>query len=397
MADLNFLYTTDDTEYTQGSIAWSEKVALASSGFTAGNTYCVIVSCRFGQSNGSGAIALFEDGSNLTKCQHSSLSRVTNGNTGYSYNAMYLHTSPGTPVDVGVGIYTAGGSWTAYLDDTTILAFDLDSLDTGDYYTSEDTGTTSLTTSWADYNTLTFTPANSGDKWLIIANVTGTVDSAFREPQMRLYLDNTTVLAQTIVETNTTNPDGDAYWNAMLIAAVELDDSEHTIDIQLQEISAANEYENSTIVAIRLSAFEDAAFDYNGSVATGNPVEIAGLSAFTPTSDGDVIVIGGGSCDDNDNNTFNGVNMTIDGTIAPVNHNNWETEQIDDVAEPAHYRIAVHSGTASTPIDIDVDGYQEDSVGQFENTYAIAFTAKLVGVGGPVSGTILPFLRHLNG
>lgn len=384
MADLAYTFTSDDTEYTQTTIAWSEKVTISSGNFTAGNDYAIIANARVGQSAGSGGVSLFEDGSQTTRTTRSFGARAGNGNTGYPYTAMLLHTAPGTPVGVGIGIRTEGGSWTTYLDDLTLLAIDLDSLSAGDYYTQSHTSTTSLTTSWVTMNTLTFTPGNDGDDWLVFCNVNGSVDSAFRQPEARLIVDDTTVIALTITDPSTGS---DGLYTYMLTGAINLDNTEHTIKLQMQEVSSANEYESSDILAIRMDAFEDHQFSYSSAVSSGNPVEIQGIAAFTPTSTGDIIIIGGGYCDSDSGASFNGVNMTIDGTVAPANHNNWSCEQSDADEIHAQFRFAEHAGTASTAIDIDVDGYEEDSSGQFEHCYAIAFSVKLAAAGSTFSAT----------
>ena len=198
-------------------------------------------------------------------------------------------TSPSTPVSQSFILQYAGetGTTVSGVDDMTIVAIESHA---SDQYVETLAQQSTSSTSYQDRQTLTFTPAESGD-YLIIASAEFTVD-ATSIGGVRLTVDG--VASHGVDPQDQTDATNYIPWVA--VHRVTLDASSHTIKIQNKSIDGSTAaVRRRRILAIRLDTLRLVSTDYTAgttsSTDSSNMVDTA-LTTFTAEASTDYLVLG---------------------------------------------------------------------------------------------------------
>ena len=287
---------TADTGTTASTNGWIDSANL-----TAGERYLILA---FGNTVGGAA----GDDVGL---------RVTHGGTSFTESEDVQGTDPTSLVrnkpyawftvwtavaseDLEVQMYAASGD-TVYANDITLVAINAESLiSNGDLQYDIDTTGGTLTTTPTAQASVTWTPDNHNDAWWVFSYAQNDVidDTGTDSFEAQLDVDGTirgtAEFAPLYGITNT--PQLNLGW------AGELDNSSTTVEIELSESAADQEWDSAGVMALRLNGFESYAYTYNSATEVLNTfntyeeVESIDPEIFTT---GDVFLVGGMSLDDN--------------------------------------------------------------------------------------------------
>jgi hypothetical protein len=174
--------------------------------------------------------------------------------------------------------------------------------------------------------TMTFTPSSSGD-YLIIASANVFHDNVQDSVWGRLYV-NSTVYGETILEVDDTQE----RQNFGMIKKVTLDSSSHTIKLTVQnhdDAATTASMNHSHIAAIRLDTFSESHYNETEAQNTGGGAwETLAWNAYSPTTEGDFIVLGTAEWLTNEISAVYGVRMQTDNITRQESQ--LETQDPDD-------------------------------------------------------------------
>jgi hypothetical protein len=199
--------------------------------------------------------------------------------------------------------------------------------------------------------TMSFTPSSSGD-YLIIATANvfhnNNADSAWG----RMYIDDT-LYGEMLIEPD----DVQERMNFGVIKNITMDASVHYINLTIQNDDSGTtaSMNNAHIAAIRLDTFSE--FYYNEAEAQNNggagTWETLVTNSYTPTSDGDFIILGTAEWLTNDATDICGIRLQTASTTRQ------ESQVENDHATDRHMTIQMDkralSGSQSDTMDHDID------------------------------------------
>jgi hypothetical protein len=293
-ASITPAYTSVTTNQSigTGGITDIPGASISSGNFTAGEKYLIITGAHVANDSADGNIN----------------TRTTHGTTDFT-ESIAVHESPSaglrrgqyafmdlwTAVS-GEGIkmrYSRGPAGTnALADQIYLISIPLAQLTDGsDYKYGENTTTTAVDTSWSGHASITFTPANAGDTWLVIGMLRMIHGGATTTSSMgRLARSG---------EASSSTPDGriehasDTTHQTMVFSrCYTLGNASNTFTIEASEsASSSHSHEWSAVFALRLNAFDSWACSYtdgNTAVGTGAFGSQLQTATITPSATGDV-------------------------------------------------------------------------------------------------------------
>ena len=385
--------TADDTNSTN---VYADADVLAGSGLTNGEVYLLLVRATFRNENGGASTAV--------KCVHGSTDFVDSehimegyGGVWSQYNYWDVFTQASTE-DIKVQFKSMTDTVDADIDEIIILAISL--TDAGfeadtDYHFAERATDDTIDDDDFDLNidgaSITFTPSDTGQEWLILS--LSQLDSADsnRQHESRINIDDSDTDTWKGQEAEDTTQDKMVLVNIRPMPAGALDDSEHTIleQSRLDGSGSTTRY-HSKILAIQLDAhFVDVSQLWTaGSVGISNTWTWPGTNVatleFTPTGAGNIAVLGGsaynsGASDDVghrmqiEESDLNGWDLST----AAYRNRRW------DSTDRVLYGWASVEDVAASAQTLDVDVMNEDDTdGTCTQRYIVAFSLELIDEGG---------------
>jgi len=317
--DVLYVPTTTETDIKTAGSSFTDVASISASEFTGGATYLILCSANVG--NGSSTSAL-----NYFKTVHGSAGFTGSTKVVESHNIsepsdvygyMTKFTQPATPEDIKFQFKGTN----AKADSVSIIAIPLGGLiENTDYFFDEDDDSVSPTshgTTYSDYASVSFTPTNNNDDWLVIANPTVRIDSTAsnyvygirHNTEDRPYFSHE---GEDLGESAT----------AILSRAYTLSNStSHTFAVQgKDDETGINDHYASRIFVLRLNAMRDYAFTWTQGrqVHSEDAFESIANVSITPTSNSKALVIGYARHDtDSENDTVKS-KLTVDGYAKPT-------------------------------------------------------------------------------
>ena len=291
------LYTPTATETSvqtaSSSVSWGDVATISASEFTGGEDYLILCSANVGNLSSTSTLNHF-------KMIHGSTDFVGSSKVVESHDAsepsdvygyMTKFTQPATPEDIK---FQFKGSNTQ-ADSISIIAMPLASLtENTDYFFNEDDDSASPTshgTSYSSFASVSFTPTNNNDDWLVIANPTVRVDSTadnylysikhgtddrpyFSHEGEDVGENSTTILSRVFTLSNA---------SSQTFAVQGKDDS-----------TGINDHYASRIFVLRLNAMRDYAFSWSAGrqIHTQNTFKKVSSVSVTPTTSSKALLIG---------------------------------------------------------------------------------------------------------
>lgn len=369
------LQQTLNTSYTDVPGA-----TVDSSNFVAGGKYLLLVNAQVGgQSTGSldgfqmvEGIFVITDSTHYLEPQGSTTGAL------HTYSFATVFVADGDE-DVKMQFRSQGLS-NAYVDSIVIFWMRLDALVEGTDYKFDDTyrfPALQHTTSFVDMSSITFTPENEDDDWLIIAHARYLVGSSSRQAEYRINRDSDTEIAPLSSEEG---EDGNETRVVGLFRVFTLSAEEHTFAIQgRDDATGAHDNQWSQIFALRLNVFKDHSFFWNESPLTRatSYTEIANID-ITPQVTADFLVIGFGVQDILGAFDWTNIRLQKGGTnLLTGIENAWECRAWDLTDENQFSQIAVTELTKDVAADLDFDAKSETADGAWEDRTMVAISMEL--------------------
>ncbi len=227
----------------------------------------------------------------------------TTDRTGYKTPYFWFTVWTAANEDLAVEYYSSNASYTARVEDVTLLAINAEDLiANGDLqYNIQPTngGDGTLTATPTPKATKTWTPDNDGDTWWVMAYSQADIEDINGALfQARIDIDGTDRAVQEI--------EGDQAIDTPLYGlgwVTILDNSSHTVAIELSESENNQEWDAAGIFALRLNAFAQFATDATAGIGpdltvSGTWVEQAGVDPDVAL-EGDWLIAAGAIGDDN--------------------------------------------------------------------------------------------------
>ncbi|KKN45875.1 hypothetical protein LCGC14_0678700 [marine sediment metagenome] len=299
MAQLSTVYAEENTTQTHtGDLNWLTALTVPGASFEDSTNYLMLVRAQVTGNNTSqlfgwrtqiggvtpkGALHIQEPASSLPTRR-------------YSYIFLHKFTTAATAEDVTFDIQNFTDATKIVLADTiTVFAINLDELTETDWYYGEDTTTEDHPTisTWQDQASITFTPGNASDDWLILAGGGVIVNNTTKEWRYRINFDSDTEIVPDLAQEG---EDTAELISWMLARPYTLSTAEHTFTVQSNDdsdVGDENQHDISKIFALRLNAFKEHAVFWSEVEIPGTLgfSEIADM-VFTPTDTGNGVLIG---------------------------------------------------------------------------------------------------------
>ncbi len=318
----------------------------------------------------------------------------------YFYQIEY--TVPSTAEDIVFQHMTTNGANTVKSAHVILLAIRLDAdLTEGkDYKYAEDSGVNAHTTSQQAGASITFTPDNANDDWLVInSNSIGIKSTSGRIPTYRINRDSGADVAPSYEaegeDTTEVRIQGQQRVYTLSAAA-------HTFDVEYIDLSpATNDHNRSSIFAMRLDVFEDHDFawteaEFTFTVGDEQWEELNGIPTYTPTTAGDNILMGHGVIDQNVAGgaslriQVGGVSEPTDDPVIPGGALVFQkARRYDDRDEQPMTCMGLVNMAASSQ-DIDLDGWVTLIASQnIEDRSLVVFSLELAAGGAGINVTLV--------
>lgn len=369
MAALDYASTTQTTEQTHtGDSIWTDisGASIADADITDGGEYLLIVSAIVGGDSAAKQFGFrMVHGTTPTVFPGSTMIFEPGGATirlGYFFlHKFTASASAGENIIECQFQCTSDTSSTVHADTIVMVAINLDGLASSDWHYGEDSDTLEHTTSFADFATTgAFTP-NGTDDWLLLFCANYAIDDIVINTEYRLRLDGTTASptddAPFFSEEGENVACQQVYGMSRVFAA--LSNASHQFWVQgRDDETGANDHLYSAVIALRLNAFQDHAFQWTEAPITlavdDTFEEIANIDPDIGPVTSDVIVIGSVAFLPGDGTQAN-LSGSLGGTVTPTGRD--ATKQIrsyDSTDENAMSTMFVISD-ASDVQDLDLD------------------------------------------
>ncbi len=391
MAAIQYLESTPVTteQSHTGDNNWTDITGATLSGFTGSKKYLIIVNALIGGNNQSGEFQF--------KMLHASTDFASSfrhiepnivAAAAHTYSWWTVFTQPATPETLKMQFrIDSVSSQTIFADEIRIFAINLtddlteDTGSGGDWKFAEDTsGPTLHTTSPVDRVSLTFTPDNADEDWLILARAEVIVNATSLSYEMHLLEDGSDARRQLLKE-GEDNTENDPL--TMVYVAESLSAASHTYKVQTEDDATGfHDYDTAALFALRLDAFESHSVIQTAGIfePVGTGFEEIATVTHTPTTTGDHLIIGDMLSDSGFTN--GSLRLQFGGTSDPTA---WEdsASQIDPNATDDEYNapLFVIRSIPDTGVAIDLDG-KGSSFSDFYDRTIIAFSMELVSVAG---------------
>ncbi len=284
------------------------------------------------------------------KIYHEVIRQFEDATDWYHFSAMkYLTLSPGS-YDIELEYMTSTGD-TGRFRNTRIIAMEM-TIPSDQYAERENSyGSTGTPAPERTAIEITFTPSSEGE-YLIIATANLWHTSITMSTWGRMYIDGT-LYGETLVEQDDTKE----RMNFGVIKNVTLDTSSHNINITVQNDDDGSDdalLEHLHLVAIRLDTFLE--FHYNEAEAQNDGAgawETLVTNSYTPTSNGDFIVLGTAEWLTNDITDVCGIRLQTAGSTRQESQ--IENENIADRHMTFQMDKRYLSGSQTDTVDHNID------------------------------------------
>lgn len=392
--EIAHVYAEELTDQTHtGDLTYTTKLTVDGSNFVGSAKYLLIVSSQVGGNNANGrfkfrvqfggvtptgAEMILEPGGSATPSRHP-----------YVFGTVW--TTPGSPGDVIFQIAPQENTGdTARADTIQLFAIRLDDdLTEGvDWFWDEDTVNTTHATgpgSWDDRASITFTPSNAGDDWLVLAFGEYEINSTALNANYRINQDSDTEVVPMFSQEG---EDTEEEFPWFLSRVYNLDDTEHIFTVQSQDDdTGVNNHNRSGSFAINLAKFETSVWDWTEEeiilAVNSTWEEIANLT-ITPATVGNWIALGNAVLDSSDIGDGGGIRCQLAGSTVPTgkdaNRDVITRDATDELYMPL---LSYLPNLAASSQDIDIDGLAQDvTLMAIQNRSFAAFSLELSGGAG---------------
>lgn len=390
-------YAERATELTHtGDTNWTDVVTIASSSFVGDGVYFVIAAGDFGSTDDGAATAEVRLVHGTTPTAFTGSFHTFESMDGSTGARQYLYgpyvtefTQPGTAEDVKVQMRVNNGAETVRATSVTIWAIrrDVDLTEDTDFKYAENSTTTEHTTSMVARASITWTPADNNDEWVVIGSQQTLVDSFGVNFEVQIDRDSGTetvgLYSREGEDTNEQMVLG-TFWPFTLTAA------EHTLAIHSRDDqTGVNDHAYSAILALRLDAFEDhtatsttATIDAFGNDTWGE----IGWMDITPQTAGDIVLMARASTKEIADRDEANIRIQIGGTsLLGDKDADWSTVSVDADDKSPQFTLALENVAASAQ-DVDIDGkMHEGQAGEqdMHDRAGVVFSMELAAADEP--------------
>jgi hypothetical protein len=300
IAHAETLETTDQSH--TGDTNWTTKATLASGSFVAGGKYLILCLAQIGGSSPSDTfgfrLAHGETPAAFTGAETTIEPAAQDDRHGYGYFTVFTQPGGGAE-DVIFQIKTLNSTRTAYADTIHIVAIRLDAdlTENTDWFYNEDDDSgapTEHTTTFAPFASITFTPDNADDDWLILANPSYLGDAVNVQVEYRVNRDSDTEVAPLFSQEGEDTSEA-LTW--LMHRVFTLTAASHTFAVEgRDDATGITDHHSSRVFALRLNAFKDYDFVWNEAEFTPTAThtsfdEIAAID-ITPSTAADFLILG---------------------------------------------------------------------------------------------------------
>jgi len=314
-----------------------------------------------------------------------------------SYSFMVVFDQPGGGAeDINFQFRTVNAAQNVYADSIQIFRMRLDSslVEGADYRFAEDDDSgapTAHTNAFADFASITFTPANAGDEWLIIGCYNYEVDNLNVSAEYRINRDSDTEVAPLTVKMGRNIAEQRM---GLLIRPFQLTKVAHTFKMQGRDDGvdgAQNDHYYTSIIAIRMNAFADFEYSWDESEFTFASAdtweEIAALD-FTPSAGADFLVFAACAGDAGVGGRHHSARIQDGGVTDPVGQDVYDCMEQSEDADDERMVVQMAMPTLAAALeDLDMDGRAGNTGLVVEDITFVALSMELAGApAGPAGG-----------
>jgi len=311
MSGISCLYTEDIAEVELAATTIYTDYLILTVNPAVSTNYLIIAASDVGPDDAAGdftSLRLRIDDDDA-KTYHNVTRQFDDATDWYHFSAMKYITLAAGSYDIELEYKTGGATDTGRFRNTRIIAIEM-TIPADQYAEDENTvESTGDPTSEVTAAEMTFTPASSGD-YLVIASANVFHDNNADSAWGRMYIDGT-LYGEMLIEPD----DVDERMNFGVFKNVTLDASSHTINLTVQNDDAGAtiaSMNHAHIVAIRLDTFSESHYNEaegQNDGTTGSTWETLVTNSYTPTTDGDFIILGTAEWFSNDINNLRGIRL----------------------------------------------------------------------------------------
>jgi hypothetical protein len=258
-----------EAQISKTSTEWSADTgaSIAGSNFTLGDDYLIMVWAENDSDNGNNntGIRVTHGGTAFTESQ----TIEETGDTGEIKKTPYFWFTVWDSENEAIAVeyYNQTNGATARVEDVTLLVMNVDDLiANGDLQYDIQTGRGDLNSTPTAKASITWTPDNNGDTWWIMSYAQANIeDDSWEGPKFQARIDIDTNERQQYEFEGEDTSDTPLYGLGWVTT---LDNSSHTISIELSETGQDQAWDSAGIFALRLDAFAQFAIDANSSDGT---------------------------------------------------------------------------------------------------------------------------------
>lgn len=382
MAAIQILSVEQTTEQTHTTDTnWTAVTGASLSGFTVGDQYLILVNALAGGSVTNNRFGF----------------RVVHGSTEFPSSYKFQEPSQAdkhnyfwwtvwsavSGESVAMEFMTNVSANTVSVDEIRIIAINLDAdltENTDWHFTSDASGPTAHTTTYADRAALTFTPGSAGDDWLILSRTEIIINTVLRDWNVQLLEDGANTVRAWQVEGEHSDEN---LIQGFVHVAEGLSAASHTFKVQTRDDTSGtqNDYDTSAVFALNLNKFESHVVTFNSGTynhTTANTYEeLATTGNYAPTTTGDHVVFGdthfdGGAGADA------ATRLQFDGTSNPTAWENYLRQFPNyDATDQGNLPLVVVQSVSSAGDTIDLDGRTWSTSFTWADRTIVAFSAEL--------------------
>ena len=403
MAEIPHAYTAVTSEQTStsdsyGSVAGS---SISSSNFTSGRKYLIRVTAQLRGSNINANFycQLLHGSTAFTGSEYSFQPGATS--TYYTYDFFTVWTAVSSEgLQLQFKCETAGH--TVGADQITMVAIEIseDLTENTDWFFSENTTSTSLTTSDSSSNnaSITFTPGSSGDYYILCSGSQDPSSSGKQSIMKLIRSGEASDTVSSIIEGEDTTVDR---YIQTVMKVYSLGASSNTFTQKSSvTVSDGGSRSRSAVFAIRLDVFEDYSFahtagtlsiDTTDDFSTGTNAQ---TDSFTPAQTGDWYLSSFGILED----TLARFRQQIDNSDDPASQTSdlYDQQRTYDPNDEIQWAIQAVSNLNTSSHTLDFDVTSRVSGQTMKERLVVAFSMQLAdgggGGGGPPARSYIPMV-----
>lgn len=371
-AEVSHFVARRTSEETKTSAGWSAVTGTAGTGTTAstngwidnsnfsvGERYLIIATGYHQTSNNNGRSGFRVTHGGVAFGESEGTEETDRTGTAYKTPYFWFTVWTAADEDVEIEYYNESASHTARVDDVKLIVLNVEDLITNnDLKYSISTTSGALTTTFASKTSLTWTPANNGDTWWIMAYTRGDIQTLTGDAYAaRLNIDGTTFFEQeTDGEDTNDSPIYGLGW------AQTLSNASHTIDVEIRETVGNQGWFAAGVFALRLNSFDTYVINtvsgaQSLSAGTGSYNQISTVTRALGRS-GDAIVAGGAVIDDKNGRVTARLDVD-DTTPVSTEYGGWQPATTDNTPFTA---IGLMNYDARESHSFDLDARETSNV-----------------------------------